>query len=135
MGFRDADAKRGRASDAEGAALVRGASIGFSILLIGGFAAPLAARFPLIGPYWLTITAVIAFLAAGLRTRGRLSHGVLAAVGAYLLILPLVWMTTRGWDIRQIVETAATAVVAGGGASLVSGWSRWPRTSRKAARA
>lgn len=133
MRFRGADAKRRPASYAEATGLVRGASIGFSILLIGGFAAPLAARFPLIGPNWLTITAVIAFLAAGLRARGRLSHGVLAALGAYMLVLPLVWMATGGQDVQQTLETAATAAVVGGGASLVAGWSRWSRPGRKAA--
>jgi hypothetical protein len=123
MRFRGGVAKHGRSSDAEAANLVRGASIGFSILLIGGLAAPLASHLPvaLIAHYWFTTTAVIAFLAAGLRAGGRGSRGIMAALGAYLLILPLV-MTAQGWgDYQQMLETAATAVVIGGGASFIAG--------------
>ena len=42
--------------------LVRGASLAFSVLVIGGLAAPLGARIPVVGPAWLIITAVVAFL-------------------------------------------------------------------------
>ncbi|MCQ4079202.1 hypothetical protein NGB36_00865 [Streptomyces sp. RB6PN25] len=105
--------------------LMRGASAGFSILVVGGAIAPLAGDLPLIGRFWLTASALIAFLVAGLRAGGdgRMGPGVLAALGAYLLMLPIVWMTSRGWDVQQVSATAATAVVVGGGASLVSG--RW----------
>jgi hypothetical protein len=92
----------------------------------------MAGRVPLVGQYWLTVMAVVAFLVAGLRSGGRLSHGVLSALGAYLLVLPIVWMTTHGWDVQQTLETAAVAVVVGGGASLIVGWARRAKSGRPA---
>ncbi|MGW6356381.1 hypothetical protein ACWFR5_14555 [Streptomyces sp. NPDC055092] len=105
-------------------AVVRGASAGFSILLLGGVMAPLASHTPTVGRYWLAAVAVAGFLLAGSRTgagRGSVLQGVMAAVGAYLLILPIV-IASRGGE--QIPLTLGVAVVAGGLAAYLTGLRR-----------
>lgn len=96
--------------------LVRGASTGFTVLVIGGLAAPIMSLVPVIGPPWLIITAVVAFVVAAWRVGDALSpavHGAAAAVAAYLLVLPLVAMATGGIDLAQLGLTTLTAVVVG----------------------
>jgi hypothetical protein len=104
-------------------AAVRAASMGFTILLVGGLAAPALARIPAVGPFALTAVAVIAFAVAGLRigaTKAPLLQGVCAAVGAYLLVLPVVLMTTRHLDPLWTPATVALAVIIGGGAAVLA---------------
>ncbi|MCE3552863.1 hypothetical protein LWC33_15530 [Pseudonocardia sp. RS11V-5] len=112
--------------------LARGASLCFSVLVIGGLSAPLASRIPLIGPAWLIITAVVAFVAAGYRIGDaavpRL-HGAAAAVAGYLLVLPLVAMATRSLDPVQLGLTTLTAVLMGGLAGHFAGRNRARRQS------
>lgn len=104
---------------------VRGASRGFSVLVLGGLSAPLVAvAVPMLGAVWLTLTAVVAFSLAGWRI-GSASrpplHGAVAAVMAYLLVLPLVLFASTGGDPVQITLTLLTAVVVGAVAGVVSG--------------
>ncbi|WP_375001806.1 hypothetical protein [Aeromicrobium sp. CTD01-1L150] len=103
---------------------VRGASAGFSVLLIGGISAPLVGflTMPLAGTLWLTATAALAFVVAARRI-GRPKvpqlHGAVAAVGAYLLVLPLVLPFQAGRDLGQIALTLATAISVGACTSWV----------------
>lgn len=96
---------------------VRGASTGFSILLIGGLLAPLATLVsPVAGALWLAGVAVLAFAIAARRSRlaeAPALHGAVAAVGAYALVLPLLLPFPQGRDVGQILLTLATAVVVG----------------------
>jgi hypothetical protein len=98
-------------------AAVRGSSSGFTILVIGGLAAPLlAARVPVAGGLALVLTALAAFVTAAARqgdTARPALQGVVAAVGAYLLVLPLVVMVNRAWDVPQIALTLACATLVG----------------------
>ncbi len=99
------------------AAVVRGSSRGFTVLVLGGLAAPAAATVSgALGALILTGSAAAAFVVAALRqgttTSGGL-HGALAAVGAYLLVLPLVLLAQAGRDPAQISMTLAAAVVVG----------------------
>ncbi|MCF7550735.1 hypothetical protein [Pseudonocardia sp. WMMC193] len=111
----------------DGPAAVRAASAGFTVLLLGGLAAPIAAQFlPVVGQFWLSIVAVAAFVVAGWRigdARNAALHGACAALGSYVLVLPLVLWTAGlaavGWG--QIVGTAAVAVVVGGLTGFVVG--------------
>lgn len=108
-------------------AVVRGASTGFSILLIGGAVAPLIAHAPFVGRFWLAVVAVAAFLVAGLRIgngRGSVLQGVMAAVGSYLLILPIVIAASQGGDGQQIALTLVVAIAAGGSAAYAAGLRR-----------
>jgi hypothetical protein len=105
-------------------AVIRGASTGFSILLAGGIVTPVVAGVPLVGRYWLITTAIVAFVVAGLRigsSRTPALQGVLAAVGAYLLVLPVVRMASGGWDVNQVLATLGAAVVVGGTSSFLAG--------------
>ncbi|HJQ47061.1 MAG TPA: hypothetical protein VJ870_12190 [Amycolatopsis sp.] len=112
----------------DGAALVRGCSSGFTVLVLGGLVAPAAARLPVFGPYWLVVVAVVAFAVAGMRTGHAVrqaTQGMCAAVGAYVLVLPLVLAggasSTSAW---QVAATLATAVVVGGAGGAISGLRR-----------
>jgi branched-subunit amino acid ABC-type transport system permease component len=76
-------------------------------------------------------SAVLAFVVAAVkqgRTTNGAVHGVLAAVGAYLLVLPLVLMASAGRDVAQISMTAAAAVLVG----ALAGWVESRRHTRKA---
>jgi len=96
---------------------VRGASTGFSILLIGGLVAPLATLVSApAGAVWLAGVAVVAFAVAARRSRlaeAPALHGAVAALGAYALVLPLLLPFPQGRDAGQILLTIATAVVVG----------------------
>lgn len=106
-------------------ALVKAASRGFTVLLLGGVVQPLvAAAFAPLGFVWLPIVAVGAFTWAGmLSTRAAGSspvHGAGAAFASYALVLPVVWMATGALDPVQTTATAATACAVG----LVAAWVR-----------
>jgi hypothetical protein len=105
--------------------VVRGASAGFTVLVLGGLSAPLAANFvPVVGVAWLPLTSIVAFVVAasriGTATRPW-AHGAVAALSAYLLILPLVLMSPAGRVPAQIALTAAAAVVVGALTGLLRG--------------
>jgi hypothetical protein len=99
-------------------AAVRGISTGFSVLLIASLMAPiLANRVPVVGGLALVLAAVVGFAAAASRQGNSPApalQGDTAAVGSYLLVLPLVVMVSRRWDVEQIGVTLLTAVVVGG---------------------
>jgi hypothetical protein len=101
---------------------VRGASAGFSVLLIGGLLGPLIAiKAPAVGGVFLTATAILAFFLAARKTGtagNPALHGAVAAVLAYALVLPLVLMSPAGRDLRQSVMTLATAISVG----ALTGW-------------
>ncbi|GAA4815417.1 hypothetical protein ACFQ0K_07125 [Nocardioides caeni] len=96
---------------------VRGASTGFSILLIGGLLAPiLTIVSSLAAAVWLAGVAVLAFAVAARRSQGAgipVLHGIFAAVLAYVLVLPLLLPFEQGRDVQQIAQTVLTAVLVG----------------------
>jgi hypothetical protein len=96
---------------------VRGASTGFSVLLIGGLMAPIVGAIsPPLGGTWLTAVAIAAFVIAARRT-GVASvpalHGAVAAVMSYVLVLPLLLPFEAGRNLPQILFTFATAISVG----------------------
>jgi hypothetical protein len=104
--------------------VVRDASTGFTILVIGGLSAPMAAALiPVVGRHWLPLAAVVAFVAAA-RRGGSASlpwlHGVVAAVSAYVIVLPLV-LLGGGANLGQVLLTLATAVLVGAATGFLSG--------------
>ncbi|MHA6793043.1 hypothetical protein ACVGVM_05885 [Pseudonocardia bannensis] len=112
----------------DGPTAVRAASTGFTILLLGGLLTPIAATYlPVIGRFWLLLTAVVAFAVAGRRigtARIPALHGACAALGSYLLVLPLVlWMPgqSAGVDVEHLVSAAGTAVAVGAIAGALAG--------------
>lgn len=103
-------------------ALMRGASTGFTVLVVGGLTAPLATRLlPVVGVAWLPLVAVAAFSVSGSRIGVAPRppvHGAAAAVSAYLLVLPLV-LLGGGFHAGQAVATAAAALLVGSLAGAV----------------
>jgi len=103
---------------------VRGASTGFTILVLGGLSAPVAvALLPVVGIAWLPLVAVVAFVVAAARIGSAPNpwvHGVVSALSAYLLVLPLVVLGGRP-NPAQIAMTAGAAVVVGAVTGLVQG--------------
>lgn len=104
-------------------AAARGASSGFSVLMIGGLMAPIVAvKAPSIAAVWLTATAVIAFVVAAWRPHRASSpaiHGCVAALASYILVLPLILPFKQGRDPWQIGLTTLTAVVVGAMACMI----------------
>lgn len=103
---------------------VRGASTGFSILVIGGLLAPMMTLVSgLFATTWLTGVAVVAFVVAARKSRaaGRpAAHGAAAAVLAYVLVLPLLLPFEAGRSWGQIGLTVVAAVVVGGLTGVVA---------------
>lgn len=102
----------------DGIAAVRGASTGFSVLLLGGMVTPLVAIMgPSLSIGWLPLVAVSAFVIAAFRV-GDSSlpwlQGMMASVGSYLLVLPLVLIAPTGRNPIQVVLTFAIAILIGG---------------------
>lgn len=96
---------------------VRGASTGFSVLLVGGLVAPMTTLVSLtFARAWLTGVAVLAFAIAARRSRLATApavHGAVAAVLSYVLVLPLLLPFPEARHPLQIGLTFATAVVVG----------------------
>lgn len=104
-------------------AVVRGASTAFTLLVLGGLAAPIAGAIasPL-AVVWLPLVAVVAFAVAGCRAASSPwppLGGAAAALSSYLLILPLVLLNDSGRDPAQIGATAGTALAVGALAAAV----------------
>lgn len=99
-----------------GDALVKGASRGFTVLLLGGAVQPLVGvAVPPLGYVWLVIVAVAAFVwSASIATRGGAPtvYGVTAAFGSYALVLPVV-VLGGGLNAMQVGYTTVLAVIVG----------------------
>lgn len=108
-----------------GALVVSGASRGFSVLLIGGVLQPWVGHLvPPLGYVWLLLVALGAFAwAARPRTVSgaspsdlraeRALTGTAAALGSYVLVLPLVLAAAGAVPVAQVVLTALTALAVG----------------------
>ena len=102
----------------ETAEMIRGAFRGFGVLVIGGLAQPLVGMLlePL-GYVWLPLVAVVAFCwsakIAAAKAQSPVPTGAIAALGSYLLAVPLVLMATSSLDPIQALLTSVTAVVVG----------------------
>lgn len=107
----------------------KGASRGFTILVLGGLSVPLAAAAsPALGSVWLTASSLVAFVVAAWNADGcpaPVRQGALNATCGYLLVLPLVLMASYEPSVVQIAATALAAVAVGG----LAGWFRGRRTS------
>lgn len=101
-------------------AVVRGAFRGFGVLFVGGLVHPVVARLvePL-GYVWLLLVALVAF---GVAAVAATPHGTpvpawrqapVAAVGSYLLIVPLVQVGAGELPLVQVVLTTLTALLVG----------------------
>ncbi len=108
-----------------GPLIVGGASRGFSVLLVGGVVQPWVGHLvPDLGYVWLLLVAVAAFAwAARPRTVSatppsqlraeRALVGTAAALGSYVLVLPLVLGAADAVPVAQVVLTSLTALAVG----------------------
>jgi uncharacterized membrane protein YebE (DUF533 family) len=99
-------------------AVVRGMGRGFLVLVGGGLVAPALAMSSshMLGSVLLASSAALAFVVAAVkqgRTVNGVLHGMIAAIGAYLLMLPLVVLAPAGRDANQISMTLAAAAAVG----------------------
>ncbi len=97
---------------------IRGASFGFSVLLLGILlSAVLGVLRPATGLVFTVLVYVLAFYLAARKT-GEATvpalHGATAATIAYALTLPLILRDPAGRNIGQIALTLALAVAVGG---------------------
>ncbi|VVJ21997.1 Uncharacterised protein [Amycolatopsis camponoti] len=96
----------------------RGIWRGFAVLVIGALLQPVAAAVaPPVGAIFLLITAVAAFGFAGFRTGDThrpILQGAVTALGSYVLVLPLSFLTSALVGPQQVPATAAVAVAVGG---------------------
>lgn len=109
------------------AACVCGMSTGFGVLVTGALLQPIANAVPALGANFLLVTAIVGFAIAGSRignARRPGPHGAAAAVGSYLLILPLVLASSAGIDPSQIGATGGVAVAVGATAGFCRAWLR-----------
>jgi len=116
---------------------VRGASTGFSVLVLGGLLSPFTTLVSdLVATIWLTGVAVVAFAVAARRSRLAAVpavHGAVAAVFSYLLVLPLLLPFEQARDPQQIGMTFLAAVVVGAAAGSLAARRGWaPRRSQGA---
>jgi hypothetical protein len=101
------------------AAVVRGASRGFGVLLVGGLLQPLAAQVTLLAYVWLVAVAVAAFVVAAVAATptgtplDAWRQAPAAAVGGYLMITPLVVLGAGEIPMLQAFLTTATAIAVG----------------------
>lgn len=100
--------------------VIRGAFRGFGVLLIGGLVHPLVAQLlePL-GYVWLPLVAVLAFGVAAVAATPKGTpvtawrQAPIAAIGSYLMILPLVRAGSGELPLMQLLLTTVIAILAG----------------------
>ncbi len=86
----------------------------------------------MVATIWLTGVAVVAFAVAARRSRvagAPAAHGAVAAVGAYVLVLPLLLPFEQARNPLQILLTTVTAVVVGAGIGSLAAGRVWKRRS------
>lgn len=109
-------------------ALIKGAAAGFAVLVLGGLVAlPLAAVIPTL--VWGIVVYAVAFALAGSWIGDATAppvHGAVAALAAYLLVLPLILALGVPIAWWQVPVTAVIAAAVGAVAGFVSGRLRGP---------
>lgn len=104
--------------------IVRGASRGFTVFLIGGAIQPLVSLVaPPVGYVWVPLVALAAFAVSAWTVTSAsgatLAHAVTSALGGYLLVVPVVVLMTGTLTLSQVVSTSAAALLVAGLVCLV----------------
>jgi hypothetical protein len=103
--------------------VVRGASTGFTVLVISGLVNPIVSNInPLAGLIFLVAGALGASVVASWRTRTADSpvlSGAVAALISYTLVIPLIYLGERQLDFRVVLLFAALALIVGAITGLV----------------
>ncbi|HEX4249461.1 MAG TPA: hypothetical protein VH008_16480 [Pseudonocardia sp.] len=97
--------------------VVRGASTGFTVLVIGGLVNPIISNLNQVaGLIELVLGALAASVVAAWRARTADSpvlSGAVAALISYTLVVPLIYLSEHRLDYRVILAFAAVAMVVG----------------------
>jgi hypothetical protein len=117
--------RRMRTEAMDSQAVIRGASRGFGVLVIGGLVQPMVSMsFEPLGYVWLLVVAVTAFLTAAVAATpdatptSRWRQGPVAAVASYAMVVPLVMVGAGELPWVQAVLTTLTAVIVGAAVAL-----------------
>jgi hypothetical protein len=104
---------------------VRGASTGFSVLIISGLLNGLFNKIsPVVGLVQLVIGALAASVVAAWRSRTTdtpMLTGAVAALLSYTLAIPLIYLGERRLDYRVLIAFAAIALAVGAITGLLFG--------------
>lgn len=126
---------RSRSTGIDGAATARGASRGFSVLVMGGVVQPLVSKLTHVDAgLLLGALTVGAFVAAALGVgpiRHSGAHGAIAASASYLLAVPLLMLIDAHPPVVVLLLVGCLAVVVGGGAGSVAAWLRTRAGARR----
>jgi hypothetical protein len=113
---------------------VRGASTGFTVLVISGVLVQVVARYgPVAGLVWLVVGALAAAAVSAWRVGpadSPLLTGAAAAFFSYSLSVPLIYLIERHIVWRDVAAFAGISVVAGGLTGLLRGRAHVPETKR-----
>jgi len=103
--------------------VVRGASTGFTVLVLSGLANPVVANINQVaGLVELVVGALAASVVAAWRTREADSpvlSGAVAALISYTLVVPLIYLTERKLDFQWVLMFAGVALIVGAAAGFV----------------
>lgn len=109
-------------------AMVRGASSGFTVLVLGELLLPLVGMAsPVLAGLWLSLVGATGFVIAGRkvgRARRPLLQGAAAALGALTLTLPLRALVGSGTGGYALVVGAVFALLVGGLSGRAAGMLR-----------
>jgi hypothetical protein len=98
--------------------VIRGASLGFTVLIFSGLLEPIVQRFsPAFGLVMLVGGAIAASVAAAWKVgpaESPVLSGVFAALFAYTLSVPLIYFAQHRIDWIDVLKFAALALVVGG---------------------
>ena len=105
---------------------MKSASVGFTVLLLGGVASGLAVRLlPAAGYWWMPLVSVVGYVIAAYRVgvaHRPWLHGVFAAVAAWTLLVPVRLFASDGsWGIARLAADLGVAVAVGGLTGFVAG--------------
>lgn len=105
--------------------VVRGASAGFTVLVISGLAHPIVMRInPTAGLIWLFGGSILAYVVAAFRSGmadSPILTGTFAALVSYTLSVPLIYISTRTLVWSDVLMFAGLAVVVGAIVGFIAG--------------
>lgn len=98
--------------------VVRGASAGFTVLVLVGLASPILASLAPWAPLlWLVVGSLAGYILAAIKVGpadSPILTGAWAALFAYTLTVPMIYISTRKLDLHYVLIFAGSAVAVGG---------------------
>lgn len=105
--------------------VVRGASAGFTVLVLVGLSAPILST---VGPWaplaWLMVGSLAGYIVAALKVgdaESPMLTGAWAAFFGYTLTVPMIYISTRTLELQSVLMFAGAAVLVGGTTGYLMG--------------